>query len=108
FRSDQGLKPTQKVPARLVGIDATPLGGHEAGIRSLLRLEEPGPDFSPTASLPVEGVTVEVDTAGTIDVEAERKRLEKDLAAANRLAEQASRKLDNPEFLAKAPKPVVE
>ena len=66
------------------------------------------PDFSPTASLPVEGVTVEVDTAGTIDVEAERKRLEKDLAAANRLAEQASRKLDNPEFLAKAPKPVVE
>ena len=39
FRSDQGLRPSQRVAARLAGIEATPLAGHEARIRSLLRLE---------------------------------------------------------------------
>ena len=29
FRSDQGLRPGQRVAARLVGIEATPLAGHE-------------------------------------------------------------------------------
>ena len=41
FRSDQGLRPGQRVPARLAGIEATPLAAHEASIRSLLRLTEP-------------------------------------------------------------------
>ncbi|GAB3423821.1 valine--tRNA ligase [Flindersiella endophytica] len=108
FRSDQGVKPTQKVPARLAGIEATALASHEPAIRSLLRLDEPGDGFGRTASLPVEGVTVELDTAGTIDLAAELKRLDKDLAAATKLADQARRKLDNPEFLAKAPEQVVE
>ena len=39
FRSDQGLRPSQRVAARLVGIEATPLAGHEERIRSLLRLD---------------------------------------------------------------------
>src|SRR6202044_3020342 len=51
FRSDQGLRPTQPVPAVLSGIEATPLARHEAAIRSLLRLAEPGADFAPTASV---------------------------------------------------------
>ena len=41
FRSDQGLRPGQRVPARLAGIEATPLAAHEASIRSLLRLTDP-------------------------------------------------------------------
>jgi valyl-tRNA synthetase len=107
FRSDQGLRPGQRVPARLAGIAGTPLAGHEDSIRALLRLAEPGGQFAATASVLAEGVTVEVDTAGAIDTEAERRRAAKDLAAASKEAEQAERKLANASFLAKAPSEVV-
>ncbi|XVQ09183.1 valine--tRNA ligase [Spirillospora sp. CA-255316] len=106
FRSDQGLKPGQRVAAAL-DFGGSPLAVHEEGIRTLLRLTEPGEGFSATASLPVEGVTVRLDTAGAIDVAAERKRLEKDLAAARKEADQARRKLGNESFMAKAPEAVV-
>jgi valyl-tRNA synthetase len=106
FRSDQGLKPGQRVAAAL-DFGGSPLAVHEEGIRTLLRLTEPGEGFSATASLPVEGVTVRLDTAGAIDVAAERKRLEKDLAAARKEADQARRKLANEAFMAKAPEAVV-
>ena len=108
FRSDQGLRPGQRVAARLVGIEATPLAGHEERIRSLLRLSPPADGFAASASLSVEGTTVELDVAGAIDVAAERRRLEKDLAAARSEAEQAERKLANADFTAKAPAAVVE
>ena len=107
FRSDQGLRPGQRVAARLVGIEAAPLAGHEAAIRSLLRLNPPGDDFTSSASLAAEGIVVELDVAGAVDVAAERRRLEKDLAGARREAEQAGRKLANAEFTAKAPAAVV-
>jgi valyl-tRNA synthetase len=107
FRSDQGLRPGQPVPARLVGLGGTPLAGHFGSIRALLRLSPPGDGFHATASLAAEGVTVEVDTAGTIDVAAERRRMEKDLAAARKEAEQTERKLGNESFLSRAPADVV-
>ncbi|MEU5884480.1 valine--tRNA ligase [Spirillospora sp. NPDC047279] len=106
FRADQGLKPGQKVAAEL-SFDGSPLAAHEEGIRSLLRLTGPGDGFAATASLPVEGVTVRLDTAGAIDVAAERKRLEKDLAAARKEVDQAQKKLGNEAFMAKAPEAVV-
>ena len=108
FRSDQGLRPSQRVAARLVGIEATPLAGHEERIRSLLRLTPPADGFTASASLEVEGVTVQLDVAGVIDVAAERRRMEKDLAAARAEAEQAERKLGNAGFTAKAPAAVVD
>ena len=113
FRSDQGLQPGQKVAARLVGISGTALAAHEEAIRSLLRLTVPErtvPDsrrLRRAASLVAEGVTVEIDLAGTVDVAAERKRLEKDLAAARKEAAQVSAKLGNEGFMAKAPEDVV-
>ena len=108
FRSDQGLKPGQRVPARIVGLADSRIAAHESGIRTLLRLDEPSPDgFSPSASLEVEGLVVQLDTAGSIDVAAERKRLEKDLAAARKEKDQAENKLGNEQFLAKAPEKVV-
>jgi valyl-tRNA synthetase len=108
FRSDQGLRPGQRVAARLAGIQGTPLAGHEERIRSLLRLNPPADGFSASAALEVEGITVELDVAGAIDVAAERRRMEKDLAAARNEAEQAARKLDNADFTAKAPAAIVE
>jgi valyl-tRNA synthetase len=107
FRSDQGLRPGQPVPAVLAGIGTTPLATHEEAIRALLRLTPAGAGFTPTASLHAEGVTVELDTAAAIDVAAERRRMEKDLAAAGKEADQAERKLANDAFLAKAPPAVV-
>jgi len=104
FRSDQGLKPSQRVAARLEG---ALVAGHERGIRSLLRLNQPADGFSPSASLEVEGVVVQLDLAGVIDVAAERRRMEKDLAAARADAEQSERKLGNPSFAEKAPPEVV-
>jgi valyl-tRNA synthetase len=106
FRSDQGLKPGQRVEARITGLPGS-LAGHEQEIRSLVRLDEPGASFAPTASLSIGGVDVELDLSGAIDVAAERRRLEKDLAGARKDLEQADRKLDNEQFLAKAPEQVV-
>jgi valyl-tRNA synthetase len=107
FRSDQGLRPSAPVPAMLAGIGDTPLAGHEAQIRSLLRLAPPGVEFAPTASVQAEGVTVQLDTAAAIDLGAERRRLEKDLSAARSDVIAAERKLANPSFIEKAPRAVV-
>ncbi|WP_455361233.1 valine--tRNA ligase [Streptomyces sp. SYSU K21746] len=107
FRADQGLQPGQKVPARL-DLSGTELAAHEAAIRQLLRLQPEGEGFSATATLPVAGATVALDLSGTIDVAAERKRLAKDLAAAEKEKAQAEGKLGNEAFLAKAPDNVVD
>jgi valyl-tRNA synthetase len=107
FRSDQGLRPGQRVPARLGAIGSTPLAEHEEPIRALLRLTAPEVGFAASASLAAEGVTVELDLAGTVDLDAERKRLDKDLAAARKEAQQMSAKLSNESFKSKAPPDVV-
>ncbi|MBX6751267.1 MAG: valine--tRNA ligase [Micromonosporaceae bacterium] len=108
FRSDQGLRPGQRVAARLTGLADAGLDAHEGLIRSLARLDDPGDGFSVTASLHVgRGVTVELDTRGAIDVTAERARLEKDRAAAEKEIAGCRAKLDNPAFKDKAPAEVV-
>ncbi|MGW4744577.1 valine--tRNA ligase [Streptomyces sp. NPDC004290] len=107
FRKEQGLQDAQKVPARLT-LDGTPLVAHESAIRQILRLQPEGEGFAATATLPVAGATVALDLSGTIDVEAERKRLAKDLAAAEKEKAQAEAKLGNEAFLAKAPDNVVD
>ncbi|WP_078291183.1 valine--tRNA ligase [Mycobacterium sp. D16R24] len=112
FRSDQGLGDRQKVAARLAGIPEAGLEGQLAAVTSLAWLTPAEDDFSPTASVEVRlsgaTVTVEVDTSGTVDLEAERRRLEKDLAAARKELEGTTSKLGNDAFLAKAPDAVVE
>ncbi len=107
FRNDQGLQPGQKVPAELT-LTGTALAPHESAIRQLLRLQPAGDGFHATASLPVAGATVALDLSGTIDVEAERKRLTKDLGAAEKEKAQANGKLGNEAFLGKAPDNVVD
>nr|WP_206038182.1 valine--tRNA ligase [Rhodococcus sp. HNM0569] len=111
FRSDQGLKPSQKVPARLVGVDAADLDGQLGAVRSLVRLTEPEADFAPSVSVEVRlsqaTVTVELDTSGTVDLGAEIARLRKDLAVAEKELAGTTGKLGNEAFLAKAPDAVV-
>ncbi|WP_282783132.1 valine--tRNA ligase [Nocardia sp. CC201C] len=111
FRSDQGLTDKQKVAAKLIGIEAADLTGQLAEIAALARLTEAGEDFAATAALEVRltdaTVTVEIDTSGTVDLDAERRRLEKDLAAAQKELAGTTAKLGNEGFLAKAPEDVV-
>jgi valyl-tRNA synthetase len=111
FRSDQGLADRQKVPARVSGV-ADGLAGQVPAVTSLAWLTDARDGFTPTAAVEVRlsggTVVVEVDTSGSVDVEAERRRLEKDLAAAQKELATTSAKLDNDAFLAKAPADVVE
>jgi valyl-tRNA synthetase len=118
FRSDQGLADRQKVPARLLGIDAADLSAQVGAVTSLAWLTAPGPEFSPSVSLEVglgpgptglkSLVVVELDTSGTIDVGAERRRLGKDLAAAQKELASTTAKLGNAGFPVKAPAAVVD
>lgn len=111
FRSDQGVKPSQKVPAAIdfAAADLAPL---ETAVRSLAKVEAPAEDFEESASIELRlsqaTIAVALDTSGTVDVAAERKRLEKDLAAAHKELEGTAKKLANEAFLAKAPDAVVE
>jgi valyl-tRNA synthetase len=113
FRSDQGLKPGQKVAARLSGVDEAGLTAHRAAVTTLARLTNPEDTFSASASLEIalpgaQPVVVELDLSGTVDVAAEHKRLAKDLAVAQKELAQCEAKLGNPKFTEKAPADVVE
>ncbi|GAY12128.1 valine--tRNA ligase [Pseudonocardia sp. N23] len=108
FRTEQGLPDRRSVAARLVGLDAAGLGGHEGAVRFLTRLDLPGDDFSPTATVEIGNTHVELDTSGAIDVAAERARLGRDLAAAQKELDAADKKLGNPRFTEKAPADIVD
>ncbi|WP_425292254.1 valine--tRNA ligase [Corynebacterium mayonis] len=111
FRADQGVNPNQKVPAEL-DFAAADLSAQEDLVRSIARVEAPGLDFKASASIEVRlstaTVNVALDTSGTVDVAAERKRLDKELAAAQKELDTTGAKLANESFLAKAPEAVVE
>ena len=111
FRSDQGLADRQKVPARLSGVAEADLSTQVPAVTALAWLTETGDGFTPTASIEVRlsggTVLVEVDTSGTVDVAAERRRLEKDLAVAQKEMAGTTAKLGNEAFLARAPEEVV-
>ena len=103
FRNDQGLKPAQKVPGRFIG--SAEIVEYSSALRFLLKLEDK--DFTPSATLEIAGVKIELDLTGSIDVVAERARLEKDLTAAKKDLQTAEVKLGNAGFMAKAPADVV-
>ena len=103
FRNDQGLKPSQKVPGRFTG--SVEIVGYSSALRFVLKLEDT--DFTPSATLEIAGVKIELDLTGSIDVAAERTRLAKDLAAAKKDLQTAEVKLSNAGFMAKAPADVV-
>ena len=103
FRNDQGLKPSQKVPGRFSG--SADVLEYTSALRFLLKLEDK--DFTPSASLEIGGIKIELDLTGSIDIVAERARLEKDLVAAKKDLQTAEVKLGNAGFMAKAPAEVV-
>ena len=103
FRNDQGIKTSQKIPGRLVV--PSDLAPYAAGAEFLLKLESG--DFTPSAKLEIGEIRAEFDLTGSIDVAAERARLTKDLATAEKDRATATAKLGNEGFMAKAPENVV-
>ena len=103
FRNDQGVKPSQRIPGRFVA--SAEITEYSSAMSFVLRLE--AGEFTPSASLDIAGVKVELDLTGSIDVVAERARLEKDLVAAQKDLKTAEVKLGNEGFMAKAPADVV-
>ncbi|MDQ1486713.1 MAG: valyl-tRNA synthetase [Actinomycetota bacterium] len=112
FRAEQGLRPGQRVPARLDGLASTALAGFEDQIRSLARLQVPEAAFAEAAAVVVghgdRAIRVALDLSGTIDVVKERARLEKAHDAARGEIALAETKLANSEFTAKAPAAVID
>ena len=104
FRNDQGIKTSAKIGANFIGLDS--LSKYEAAIRFVCRIEPI--TGSASAAIEVGKVKVEFDLTGAIDVVAERARLTKDLATAEKDRATAKIKLENDGFMAKAPIEVVQ
>ncbi|MCK9896456.1 valine--tRNA ligase [Frankia sp. AgB32] len=106
FRNTQGIKPGQRVATRVEFTDPL-LTSHEEHIRALTRLDPPADAPSVVSRLDVAGVRFELDLSSAVDFAAERKRLDKDLAATEKIRAQAQAKLGNEKFTAKAPDKVI-
>jgi valyl-tRNA synthetase len=106
FRNDQGIKTSAKVGARFTGLAEEGLISFESAIRHITRVDPIDDNFS--AKIEVGKVVIEFDLSGAIDVVAERARLTKDLATAEKDLQTAKVKLDNEGFMAKAPMEVVQ
>jgi valyl-tRNA synthetase len=116
LRGENNLPPSTKVPALITSPDPrirqtlekwsnylTPLAG-----LSSLEVRESGP--RPAQAAPFVGSAMEIfiPLAGLIDVKEERGRLSKEIARVTADLAGLSRKLDNPNFVSKAPAEVVE
>lgn len=103
FRNDQGIKTSLKIPGRIVATGG--IEDYASAVAFVVRMELG--DITPSAKCEAAGVTIEFDLTGSIDVVAERARLEKDLATATKDKQTAEVKLSNQGFMAKAPENVV-
>jgi len=103
FRNDQGIKPSLKIPGRFI---APPeIAQYAAAMAFVVRMELA--EITPSAKCEAAGVTIEFDLTESIDVVAERARLEKDLTTAIKDQQTAEVKLNNQGFMAKAPENVL-
>jgi valyl-tRNA synthetase len=103
FRNDQGIKTSLKIPGRFIA--PAHIAKYASAMAFVVRMELG--EITASAKCEAAGVVVEFDLTGSIDVVAERQRLEKDLATASKDKQTAEVKLNNQGFMAKAPENVV-
>ena len=103
FRNDQGIKTSLKIPGRFIA--PAHIAKYASSMAFVVRMELG--EITASAKCEAAGVVVEFDLTGSIDVVAERQRLEKDLATASKDKQTAEVKLNNQGFMAKAPESVV-
>ncbi|MFY1829374.1 valine--tRNA ligase [Myxococcus fulvus] len=116
IRGESNLPPATKLKAVVQSPDARtrellerwrgyllPLAG-----LSEVQVGPPGAKPPQAAAFVATNLEIYVPLAGLIDLDAERERLRKEIARAEQEAASVLRKLDNPNFVAKAPPDVVE
>ncbi len=112
-RAELNVPPSARPPLHLPDVSAANRAVYEANeavIASTLRISELRFSPAPAGSIPfvVEGDTLALPVAQFVDLEAERARLNKEIAGLEGDAERTRKKLDNPDFVARAPEEVVE
>ena len=113
IKSEMNVPPSAKPPLTLVGAGEETkarVSRHRASLSALGRLETVA--FAETipagsASFPVGEATAALSIAGFIDVEAEKARLRKAIAAADGEIDRVQKKLGNADFMARAPESVL-
>jgi valyl-tRNA synthetase len=114
LKAEMNVPPAAKPPLAFVSPDAVTKGRielHQPLILTLARVSEVGvADAAPAGavSFVIGGVTAALSLAGTIDVAAEKTRLEKAIKAAVSDVEHINKKLGNPNFVAKAAPAVID
>jgi valyl-tRNA synthetase len=116
IRGESNLPPSARLVAHVQSADANLRATLErcrnylmplAGL-SEVHVEPPGKKPPQSAAFVTAGMEIYVPLAGLIDVDAERERLNKEIARAEQELTSVLRKLENPNFVAKAPPDVVE
>ena len=113
IRSEMNVPPSAKPPLALVGageVTRHRIARHRVTFLALARLESVAfVDAVPagSASFPAGEATAALSIAALIDVAAETARLQKALAAAEADIDRVNKKLDNADFMARAPEAVV-
>jgi valyl-tRNA synthetase len=116
LRGESNLSPATKVKAVIQSSDARTrelLERWRAYLMPLAGLSEvqvgaPGAKPPQAAAFVGANLEIYVPLAGLVDLDAERERLRKEIARAEQEAAGVLRKLENPNFVAKAPPDVVE
>jgi valyl-tRNA synthetase len=113
-RAEMNVPPSARVPLTLIGASASTrerLARHRDLIVSLGRLESVREaEAAPKGAAPfvIGEATGALAIAGFIDLKAEKTRLTKEIATLKGDADRTRKKLDNPDFVARAPEEVVE
>ena len=111
MRKNAGVDPTKKIVAFLGGKNAKIIEKNAEILKFLARLEslnfQKFPDESGARDTE-SGVDIFLPSANLIDPAEEARRRQKELSAAKKALEIAEKKLQNPGFLEKAPKNLVE
>ncbi len=114
IRAEMNIPPATQLPLVLAGASAETKGRAERWEDFLKRLARvSGISFAATApagsvQLVVRGEVAALPLKGVIDLDAERKRLEKEMAKADADIQRVDAKLANEKFVANAPEEVVE
>ena len=115
IRSEMNLKPGQPLPVLLQNGDDSDrerLDRNDTFLKSLARLEsitwlEPGEEAPESATALIGDMKLLIPLAGLIDKEAELARLEKNIGKLRDEVLRIAKKLDNPNFVDRAPEAVV-
>ena len=115
-RGEMDIAPGRRIAVRLQGgdgLDAERVAEHRALLESLARLEgftwlEPGAPTPPGAAAFAGALKILLPFEGTVDLAAERARLEREIEKRVRDLGQVEAKLANESFVTRAPAPVVE